>query len=118
VILFGAMPWTVLPEPELLRMRAREGTERQPGACRETVAALIEHTGAMLRRRTSEDMLTVASLIREAPHCVPCIAVVTHLDARRIYTALEQLKTEANVRLVFDKCRRCGRTTTAHMIVS
>jgi uncharacterized protein with PIN domain len=99
-------------------MRAREGRERQPGACRESAAAFIEQTSALLRRRTSEDMLAVANLIRDAAHCVPCIAVVTHLDARRIYTALEQLKAEANVRLVFDRCPRCSRTTTAHMIAS
>jgi hypothetical protein len=108
------MPWFVLPERE--RKRAHETVDRIPGSCHDTIEAVLVHTSALLRRRGSEEVALVAALITNAPHCVPCITLITHLDARPVYVALERLKTEANVRLAVGTCRRCGRQTTVHMI--
>lgn len=110
------MPWTVLTELEHARRRARESSDRTKGACQETIASLITQTGALLRRRGTEDMATVSALISGQPHCVPCIALITHLDARRIYAALERLKADANLQLLSARCTRCARTTTVHVI--
>lgn len=112
------MPWTVLIELERARKRARESSDRTQGACHDTIASLITHTSALLRRRGSEDMAIVSALIAGAGHCVPCISLVTNLDARRIYTALERLKEDTNVRLLFGTCTRCRRVTTVHAVVA
>src|ERR1041384_3862216 len=93
------MPWSVLPELEAARRRARESTDRTPGACQESVAALITQTSALLRRRSSGDMAIVATLITGKPHCVPCICLIPQLDARSVYAALERLKASVNVEL-------------------
>src|SRR5437667_3617195 len=110
------MPWFVLNGLEAERRRARESTDRTPGSCQETIANLITQTGALLRRRGSEDMATVAALITGAPHCVPCISLLTQLDARGVYAALERLKASVNVELLSARCTRCARTTTVHVI--
>jgi hypothetical protein len=110
------MPWTVFVELERLRKRARSRDSRAQGTCGDTIEAVIAQTSALLRRRGSEDVATVSALITGAPYCVPCISIVTNLDARRIYVALERLRAEVNVRLVSDICTRCRRTTTVHVI--
>jgi len=110
------MPWSVLNGLEAARRRARESTDRTPGSCQETVANLITQTGALLRRRNSEEMAIVSALITGAPHCVPCISLLTELDARGVYTALERLKAAVNVQLLSSRCTRCARTTTVHVI--
>jgi hypothetical protein len=110
------MPWTVLTELERARHRARESSGRIPGACHDTIASLIAQTSALLRRRNTEDMATIAALITGQGYCVPCIAMLTSLDARRIYAALERLREDTNLRLVSDRCTRCGRTTTINII--
>ena len=109
------MPWTVLPHTGPTGRRAHDTTDRVQGGCRDTIEAVFRQTSAVLRRRNSEDVSVVAALIVR-PHCVPCITVLTHLDARRTYAALEQLKVDANVRLVLGVCARCVRTTTVHVI--
>jgi len=110
------MPWTVFTELERARHQAREASDRTRGACHDTVASLISQTSALLRRRSSDDMAVVSALITGAGHCVPCIGIVTNLDARRIYAALERLKQMTNVELLFDRCTRCSRLTTVHVI--
>ena len=60
-------------------------------------------------------MSTVAALITNTPYCVPCMTLLTHLDARRIYAALERLKTDGRARLVSGTCTRCARATTVHV---
>src|ERR1051325_8928571 len=110
------MPWFVLPEIEAVRRRARESTDRTPGSCQQTIADLITQTGALQRRRNTEDMALVAALITGAPHCVPCISLVTQLDARGVYAALERHKASVNVQLLSTRCTRCARVTTAHII--
>jgi hypothetical protein len=110
------MPWTVLTERERARHRAREASERARGACEATIHSLIATTSALLRRRGTEDMAQVSRLITGAGHCVPCIGLITGLDARRVYGALERLKAETNVRLVSGVCGRCARKTTLHVI--
>jgi hypothetical protein len=112
------MPWNVLSGLEAARRRAREASDRTPGACRETVGSVIVQTSALLRRRGTEDTAAVAALIAGRPHCVPCIGLLTDLDARRVYAALERLKADANLQLVSTTCTRCGRTTTAHVLQS
>ena len=71
---------------------------------------------ALLRRRGNEDMATVGALITGQPHCVPCIGILTQLDARAVYAALERLKASVNVELQSGRCTRCARTTTVHVI--
>jgi hypothetical protein len=111
------MPWTVLSsEVEQARQRRREAGGRVPGTCHDTIDAVMTQASAVLRRRSSEDVSTVAGVITNAPHCVPCIALLTHLDARRIYAALEHLKASANARLISAECRHCHRTTTVHVM--
>ena len=110
------MPWTVLNELEAARRRARESSDRVRGACHDTVDGVITQTSALLRRRGTDDMATVASLILGDPHCVPCLSRLTNLDARRVYTALERLKASVFVELVSDTCRGCARATTVHVI--
>jgi len=80
------------------------------------IEVLLATTSTRLRRRDTHDMAAVSFLINDTAHCVLCIARVTHLDARRVHAALAQLRTEANVRVVFDRCTRCAQTTTAHLI--
>ena len=110
------MPWTILTGLEQARKRTREPGERLQGACRETVTAFIEQTSALLRRRNSDDLAAVAALITGGRYCVPCVSMITHLDARRVYAALERLKANANVRLVSARCEHCLRETTVHTI--
>jgi hypothetical protein len=110
------MPWTVLTELERARHQARESSDRTRGACHDTVASLISQTSALLRRRSSEDIAMVSALVTDAGHCVPCISLVTNLDARRVYAALERLKQTTNVELLFRPCTRCTRLTTVHVI--
>ena len=110
------MPWFVLDGLEAARRRARESTDRTPGACQETIATLITQTSALLRRRGNEDMATVGALITGQPHCVPCIGILTQLDARAVYAALERLKASVNVELKSGRCTRCARATTVHVI--
>jgi len=110
------MPWSIFDAPDASRCRARESTDRNRGSCHETIASLITQTSALLRRRNTEDMAIVAALITGRPHCVPCIGLVTQLDARGVYAALERLKATVNVELVSGRCTRCVRTTTAHTI--
>jgi hypothetical protein len=109
------MPWIVPQQSERARNRMRESTDRLQGACRDTIEAVIVQASALLRRRGSEDLGLVAALIRNAPHCAPCIMLLTSLDARRVYAALERLKSEAKARLVSGRCSRCQRTTTVHV---
>jgi hypothetical protein len=110
------MPWAILSDVERARQQLRDAGCRVPGTCHATVDNVVTQTSAVLRRRSSEDVGIVAALITNAPHCVPCIALITRLDARRIYAALEHLKTRNHVRLVSTECRQCRRTTTAHVI--
>ena len=110
------MPWSVLSGLEDVGCRARESTERTRGSCQETIASLITQTGALLRRRSSEDMAVVAALITSHPHCVPCIGLLTQLDARGVYNALERVKAATNLQLISGRCTRCARTTTVHVI--
>ena len=110
------MPWTVLPGIERARPFTHETTGRIKGTCRDTIEAVIIQASALLRRRSSQDVIAVAAVITNAPHCVPCLTLLTHLDARRVYAALEQLKAEARARLVRGICRRCARSTTVHVI--
>ena len=112
------MPWTVLAGLDDARRRARESSDRVPGACQDSIASLIGQTSALLRRHSTEDMAAVAALITGHPHCVPCIGLLTDLDARRVYAALERLKTHTNVELVSGRCTRCGRSTTVHVVRS
>jgi hypothetical protein len=110
------MPWSVLPELERARRHARESSDRIPGACHDTIASLITQASALARRRGTDDMATVAALITDSPHCVPCITLITQLDARRVYTALERLRMNVNVQLLSARCVRCARATTVHAI--
>ncbi|MBM3221547.1 MAG: hypothetical protein FJZ38_23230 [Candidatus Rokubacteria bacterium] len=110
------MPWSVLSGLDTARRRARESGDRVAGACQDTVATVLIQTSALLRRRGTEDMAAIAALIRAEPHCVPCIGIVTDLDARRVYAALERLKASVQIELVSGRCTRCGRTTTVHTI--
>ncbi len=110
------MPWSVLPGVELTRRRARGSSDRVPGTCHQTIDTLIAQTSALLRRRSSEDVALVSALIMGAPHCVPCISLLTHLEARAVYAALERLKASVNVQLVSTQCTRCRRMTTTHVI--
>ena len=110
------MPWSVLTELDRTRRRAREPGDRVQGACRQTVTAFIDQASALLRRRDADDRGTVCALITGALYCVPCISMVTQLDARRVYAALERLKAETNVRLHSGRCSRCHRETTVHTI--
>ena len=112
------MPWTVLDGLEALRRRARESSDRIPGASHESIASVIVQTSSLLRRRGTEDMAAVSALITGAPHCVPCIVLLTDLDARRVYAALERLKAHANLQLLSEACTRCRRTTTVHVLQS
>ena len=112
------MPWNVLSGLDAARRRARGASERTPGACRQTAASVITQASALLRRRSTEDMAAVAAVITGRPHCVPCIGVLTDRDARRVYAALERLKSDANLQLVSTTCTRCRRTTTAHVLQS
>ncbi len=100
------MPWMVFAEFDRARQRARDAG----------VEVLLATTSARLRPRDTHDMAAVSFLIDGTAHCLPCIARVTHLDARRTHAALAQLKTEVSVRVVFDRCTRCAQTTTAHVI--
>ena len=109
------MPWTVPSPIERARNRMRESSDRLQGACRDTIEAVIVQASALLRRRSSEDLGMVAALIRNAPHCAPCIMLLTNLDARRVYAALERLKSEAKARLESGRCTRCVRMTTVHV---
>ena len=110
------MPWTVLPaNDEQARRRIHEPPRRAlPRG--DTIEAVLVQTSALLRRHQSEDMSAISAKITGAPHCVPCLSLVTKLDARRIYAALERLKAQLNVRLVWGRCTQCGRTTTAQVI--
>ena len=109
------MPWT--PETAIgSARRLSEVSGRTPGTCHDTIDAVLVQASALLRRRSSEDMATVAAIITNAPHCVPCIALLTRLDARRIYAALEHLKSTAHARLIAAECRQCHRATTVHLI--
>ena len=110
------MPWTVLTGLEETRKRARESSDRTRGACHDTIASLIAQTSALLRRRGTEDMAAVSALITGRGHCVPCITLLTNLDARRVYAAIERLRAETNLRLLSERCTRCGRVTTVHLI--
>jgi hypothetical protein len=110
------MPWTVVGALEQARQQAREPGNRLPGACQETLAGIIEQTGAMLRRRNSEDMAAVSALLTDRRYCVPCLSIMTELDARRVYAAIERLKATANARLVSGCCERCRRETTVHTL--
>jgi hypothetical protein len=110
------MPWSVLAGLEAARQRARESSDRIPGACQDTVATVLVQTSALLRRRGTQDMAAVAALIRGHAHCVPCIGILTNLDARRVYAALEGLKAAVHVELLSGSCTRCGRATTVHVI--
>ena len=110
------MPWTVLTGLDDARRRARESSDRVPGACQDSIATLIGQTSALLRRHGTEDMAVIVALITGHAHCVPCIGLRTDLDARRVYAALERLKTQTNVELVSARCTRCGRATTVHLI--
>jgi hypothetical protein len=104
------VPWTVFADLERLRHRAREL------AASRAVAAVVSDSTDVIRRRNTEDMAAVSRLITGAAHCVPCITLITNLDARRVYAALEQLKATAPVLLVHDRCTRCRRTTMAHLM--
>jgi hypothetical protein len=110
------MPWTILAGIDVARRRARVQGDRLQGCCRTGIDVIAIEASALLRRRASEDMAMIAALITDGPHCVPCIALLTHLDARRIYTALEQLKAQASARLVSGQCTHCRRSTTVHTI--
>ncbi|HYE91754.1 MAG TPA: hypothetical protein VEA38_12070 [Terriglobales bacterium] len=112
------MPWTVFGGLEHDRRNARAPGDRIQGACHDTIEALLQQTSALLRRRNSDDVTAVAVLLSGAPHCVPCIALVTSLDARRIYVALDRLKGTVNVELVAGRCRRCARETTVYALGS
>jgi hypothetical protein len=110
------MPWFVLPALDEHRMRHRESSQRSTGTCRDAVDTLLVQASAMLRRRGSEDMATIAALIDGAPHCVPCVSLLTRLDARRIYAAIERLKADNSVHVDTRVCTRCLRTTMVHTI--
>jgi hypothetical protein len=110
------MPWAILVDVGRARQHLRDAGSRVPGTCHDTLDNVMTQASAVLRRRSSEDVGTVAAVITNAPHCVPCISLVTRLDARRIYAALEQLKTSNHVRLISTECRQCRRATTAHVI--
>jgi hypothetical protein len=110
------MPWSVLTGLDVARRRARESSDRIPGACQESIASLVTRTSALLRRRGTEDMAAVAALVTGRGHCAPCIGLLTDLDARRVYAALERLKSSTNLELVSARCTRCGRATTVHII--
>jgi hypothetical protein len=110
------MPWSVLAGLDAARRRARESSDRVPGACQESIDGLIGQASALQRRHNTEDMAAVAALITGQAHCVPCIGLLTDLDARRVYAALERLKAHTNVELVSGQCTRCGRSTTVHVI--
>ena len=112
------MPWTVLEGLEALRRRARETADRIPGACHDSIASIVVQSSSLLRRRGTEDMAAVAALITGSPHCVPCIVLLTDLDARRVYAALERLKADVNLHLLSGTCARCQRTTTVHVLQS
>jgi len=109
------MRWTVLPPFGAVRSHAHGGRDHTRGVCSDTVDAVIVQTSAVLRRRGSEDVVAVAALITSAPHCVPCLTLLTHLDARRVYAALERLKSDGKARLVSGTCNRCQRRTTVHV---
>jgi hypothetical protein len=110
------MPWTVLTDLELARRRARQSNDRLPGVCRTSIDSMLQQASAVLRRRDNGDLAAVAALITGRPHCVPCISLVTELDSRRVYAALERLKRDTNVELVRAACTRCRRLTTVHVI--
>ena len=110
------MPWAVLNQIEQVRQRLREPSGRMPGTCQDTLDIVMSQASAILRRRSSEDVATVAAVIRNAPHCAPCLTLLTGLDARRVYAALEHLKATANARLISAECGHCHRTTTVHVI--
>ena len=65
------MPWFVLPAIDEHRMRLRESSQRSTGISRDAVDTLLVQASAILRRRGTEDMATIAALIDGAPHCVP-----------------------------------------------
>ena len=109
------MPWAMLTGGEPVR-RLREPSRRTPGGCHDTIDTVIVHASALLRRRNSEDMAAVAAVVTNAAHCVPCIGLITGLDARRVYAALEHLKATAAARLVSGRCDHCQRATTVHVI--
>ena len=109
------MPWTVLPQIDSARKHTHDTPDRIQGSCHDVVDAVVVQTSALLRRRGSEDMSTVAALITNTPHCVPCMTLLTPLDARRIYAALERLKADGRARLVSGTCARCTRATTVHV---
>ena len=105
------MPWSVF-DRGTVRHRAQRG--RLVGACVET---LLAETGAALRRRRSEDVARVAELLSADRYCVPCLTILTGLDARTVYHAIQQLRVAINVALIRDQCGRCTRTTTIHTII-
>jgi hypothetical protein len=105
------MPWTVFPDPERTRHRARDLRSTESA-----VAALLADTSRAVRHRHTDEMAAVSRLIRDAPHCVPCIMLLTRFDARGVYNAIERLKATIPVLLIHGPCTRCKRTTTAHTI--
>ena len=111
------MPWTVLPaDVERANKNLHDSYTRASRSCHDTIEAVVVQTSALLRRRQSEDLSTIAALLANGAHCVPCLSLLTHLDARRVYAALERLKAQANVRLVSGICTHCKRSTTVHEI--
>src|ERR1043166_7909668 len=109
------MPWTVLPPTDWRRPHPHDTRDHTRGTCADLVDAVLVQTSALLRRRGSEDVSAVGALIVSAPHCVPCLTLLTDLDARRVYAALERLKGEGRARLVSGTCARCRRATTVHV---
>src|SRR5262245_28012614 len=108
------MPWSVLPPTDWRRPRPHDSRDHAPGSCSDIVDVVLVQTSALLRRRGSEDVLAVGGLITRIPHCVPCLTLLTDLDARRVYAALERLKADGRARLVSGTCARCRRSTTVH----
>ncbi len=45
-----------------------------------------------------------------------CTSLITELDVRQIYAAIERLNMQRGVHLRTDRCARCARTTTVHAI--